>query len=130
MPLHDVPCDVLMNDRDNVECGTRGFHSQSVDHGNTDCAEPNLIAKAKADVKRSISNHGPERLQDYLRRVGYRTIARQFANAYAIDANDWRQHMQVDRATVIISLRPSHLFPLFSPLLLSFGFPLRRSPRN
>ena len=108
-----------MNNRDNVERGTRSFHDQTVDYGDTDCAEPRLIAKAKADMKRSVSNHSPERLQNYLLRIRYRTVACQLANACAVDGRDRRQHMQVNCATVIIGLWPSHLFP---PLLFAFGF--------
>ncbi len=66
MPQHNVPCDVLMNNRDNVERGTGSFHHQTVDYGDTDCAEPHFIANAKAYMKRSASNHGPEYLQNYL----------------------------------------------------------------
>jgi hypothetical protein len=125
MPQHNVPCDVLMNNRDNVERGSGSFHRQAVDYGDTDCAESRLIAKAKANMKRSASNHDPERLQNYLQSIRYRTVACQFANACTVDGRNRRQHMQVDRATVILGLWPDHLVP---SLLLSFGFTHRVVP--
>ena len=56
----------VMRNWNNVERGTRRFHHQTVDHSNTDRAEPSFVSKAKANVERPIPNHGPERLQDYL----------------------------------------------------------------
>ena len=119
MPQYDVPCDVQMRNRNNVERGTGRFHHQTVDHSNTDRAEPSFVSKAKANVERPIPNHGPERLQDYLLRIGHRVVARQFADARTVDGGRRWQHMQVDRAPEIVRVWPGRLV---SPLSLSLGF--------
>jgi hypothetical protein len=107
MPQYDVPCDVLMRNRDNVERSTRRFHHQTVDHGDTDRAEPGLVSKAETNAERPIPSRGPERLQDYLWRIRYCVVTRQFADARTIDRSYWRQHVQVNRAPEIDRLRPS-----------------------
>jgi hypothetical protein len=62
--------------------------------------------------------------QDYLLRIGYSVVARQFADARTIDGGRRWQHMQVDRMQVdrapeIVRVRPGRLFSLLS---LSLGF--------
>jgi hypothetical protein len=93
MPQYDVPRNVVMRNWDNVERGTRCFHHQTVDHSNTDRAEPSFVSKAKANVERPIANHGPERLHDYLLRIGDGVVTRQFADARTVDGSRWWQHM-------------------------------------
>ena len=112
MPQYDVPSDVLMCNRDNVERGAGRFHHQTVNHGNTNRAEPGFVSEAKSDVERPVPNHGSERLQDYLLRIRYGVVTRQFAKARTVDGGHWWQHMQVDRAAEIVCVRPDCLFSL------------------
>jgi len=65
-----------------MERGTGRFHHQTVDHSNTDSAEPGFVSKAKANVERPIANHGSERLHNYLLRIGYAVVTRQSADAH------------------------------------------------
>lgn len=124
MPEYDVPCDVLMCNRDDVERSTGRFHHQSVDHGNTDRAEPGFVSKAKTNVERPIPDHSPERLQDYLWRIQYGVVTPQFADARTVDGSDWWQHMQVDRAPEIVRVWPGYLFSLLSrSLRFTHGIP-------
>ena len=63
MPQPDVPSDVLMNDRHDMKCRTWRFHLQAVDDGDADRAKAGTVSKAKANMKRPVSNHGSERLR-------------------------------------------------------------------
>ena len=53
-----------------VKRGPWRFHHHTVDHSNTDRAEPGFVSKAKANVERPIADYGPECLQHYLLRIG------------------------------------------------------------
>ncbi len=119
MPQYDVPCNVLMCNRDDVERSTGRFHHQTVDHSNTDRAEPGFVSKAETNVECPIPNHGPERLQDYLWRIRYGVVSRQLADSRTVDRCRWSQHVQVDRALEIGRKQPCRLLPLL-PLSLDF----------
>jgi hypothetical protein len=71
-----------------MQCCARRFHHQTVYDSDADWAEGGTISEAEAYMKCSVSNHGSERLQDNLRPVTYRLVARQFADARAINRGD------------------------------------------
>jgi len=81
-----------------MERRTRRLHHQAIDDRDADRAEPCLVSNAEANVKRPIPNHGTERSKRDLGCVRYPIIARQLADARAVDCRDRRKDMQVDRA--------------------------------
>jgi hypothetical protein len=119
MPQYDIPCDVLMLNRNDMERGTGRFHHQAVDHSNTDRTEPGFVSKAKPNMECPIPNHRSERPQNYPFRIRYAVVARQFADARAVDSNRRWQHMEVDRTQETVLAGPGRSFSLPS---LSLGF--------
>jgi hypothetical protein len=69
-------------------------------------------------MKRPMPDYGTKGSKRYLGVVRYPIIARQFADARAVDGGNRREHMQINRALEAVCVRPSRPFPLLS---LSLG---------
>lgn len=85
MPQHDVPCDVLMDNRHDMERRAGCRYHQAVDNRDADRAESAFVSKAKPDLKSSIADYGAKCLKGDLSVVWYIVVSRQFANARAVD---------------------------------------------
>lgn len=60
MSQHNIPSDVLMDDRDDVKRSAWCFHPEAVDDCDADGAKFSSISKAKAGVKCPITDNCPE----------------------------------------------------------------------
>jgi hypothetical protein len=115
-----------MDDRYDMECCGRRFYHQAVDDRDADCAEPGFVSEAEANLKGPITDHGTEGSKGDLGVVRYPIIARQLANARAVDGRDRRKIAQIHRFSKALRARPSRLFPLLSH---SLGFTHRIAPQ-
>lgn len=60
MAHHNVPSDVLMDYRNNMNSGFGLFQRQSLDNGDSDCAECFPVAKTETDVEYTVTGHSPK----------------------------------------------------------------------
>ena len=81
----DVPSDVFMRDRDDMELTVLGFRIQPGDHGIADCARTFAIAGGKADLEHPAAYFGAIGLEHTLREISQTLIARKLGHIGVID---------------------------------------------
>ena len=90
----DVPSDVFVRIRNDMELTVLGFQAQPGDHGRADRAKTFAITEGKADVEHPAAYFGAIGLEHNLREVSLTLIVRKLGHIGAIDFRGGRQPAQ------------------------------------
>ena len=121
----DVPSDVFVRTRNDMELTVLGFQAQPGDHGRADRAKTFAITEGKADVEHPAAYFGAIGLEHNLREVSQTLIVRKLGHIGAIDFRGGRNQRN-EMFTQSISPKASETRDSRSLLRLAWLIPQMR----